>query len=71
MDRNAFYFKLLTGNALLSRLTTLQKEMYQFFDRHNLTTYAYAEISRITQHVLKVRSVVNALLRSLSLEQRH
>ena len=35
-------------------LIFLQKEMYQFFDRHNLTSYAYAEISRATQHVIKV-----------------
>jgi len=27
--------------------------MYQFFDRHNLTSYAYDEISRILQIVLK------------------
>lgn len=32
---------------------TARKEMYQFFDRHNLTSYAYAEISRATQHVIK------------------
>jgi len=30
-----------------------RKEMYQFFDRHNLTSYAYDEISRILQIVLK------------------
>ena len=31
-----------------------QKEMFQFFDSHNLTTQAYEEYSRALNHILKV-----------------
>lgn len=33
-----------------------QKDMFQFFDNHNLTTLAYEEFSRALSHTLKVRS---------------
>jgi hypothetical protein len=36
-----------------------QKDMFQFFDNHNLTTLAYEEFSRALSHTLKVRLVAH------------
>eukprot|EP00238_Polyblepharides_amylifera_P000531 CAMPEP_0196570814 /NCGR_PEP_ID=MMETSP1081-20130531/994_1 /TAXON_ID=36882 /ORGANISM="Pyramimonas amylifera, Strain CCMP720" /LENGTH=224 /DNA_ID=CAMNT_0041887485 /DNA_START=88 /DNA_END=762 /DNA_ORIENTATION=- len=33
---------------------TQRKDMFQFFDQHNLTTLAYKEFSRVLEHHLKV-----------------